>query len=471
MYCSRPLIHPLIFLSLLPVSLAATADKPTLAGGGVNPLSVVRIHDRVNYMVSLKFSDGKTVQQWRSVDCKQGKAQLLYWDLLNEEGLTKIRYYGNSYLRYAPAQDDKQMKAEDIRTVCQLPIKDARWERLSATSSAGFTDLVDINSIKRTGDILSVRMGYDLADIIWEPPYDAPLGLKIEHYFYNCKTQQGDAVAAMNIDSDGRITDSLITADIVRRRKSFEIDNKKSQRFEQLCQLKAGNTFKAKGHFVPADNKPASTLMGPSMPELSNNDPQWLAKFPLSAAIEHQAQSLIKPWAMPRFKQVRYTQVSALGKVNVQLDAQPDGYVRKLEDYGIWKVQRLTLANQLQLKFTMSTSSEATLLGQLQTDLRFPLVTGQRFQVRWDDIDSGKKVSFSGALRCEVTGEGDAHSLSPEFSGKYLLVECKETHKGQPDSSSKEAWLKDINVFVPVAEQINDKPESQVKLENVSVIR
>jgi len=257
----------------------------------------------------------------------------------------------------------------------------------------------------------------------------------------------------------------------VRRRKSFEIDNKKSQRFEQLCQLKAGNTFKAKGHFVPADNKPASTLMGPSMPELSNNDPQWLAKFPLSAAIEHQAQSLIKPWAMPRFKQVRYTQVSALGKVNVKLDAQPDGYVRKLEDYGIWKVQRLTLANQLQLKFTMSTSSEATLLGQLQTDLRFPLVTGQRFQVRWDDIDSGKKVSFSGALRCEVTGEGDAHSLSPEFSGKYLLVECKETHKGQPDSSSKEAWLKDINVFVPVAEQINDKPESQVKLENVSVIR
>ncbi|WP_233967307.1 hypothetical protein [Pectobacterium polaris] len=471
MYCLRPLIRPLIFLSLLPISLASAADKPTLESGGINPLSVVRINDRVNYMISLKFSDGKAVQQWRSVDCKQGKAQLLYWDLLNEEGLTKTRYYGNSYLRYAPAQDDKQMTAEDIRTVCQLPIQNAQWEKLSATSSIGFTDLVDINSIKRAGDILSVRMGYDSADISWEPPYDAPLGLKIEHYFYNCTTHKGDAVAAMNIDSEGRVTDSLITADIVRRKKNFEIDSKMSQRFEQLCQLKAGTTFKAQGHFVPADNKPASTLMGPSMPELNNNDPQWLTKFPLSAAIERQAQSLIKPWAMPRFKQIRYTQVSALGKINVQLDAQPDGYVRKLEDYGIWKVQRLMLANQLQLKFTMSISSETTLLDQLQTDLRFPLVTGQRYKARWDSIDSGKKTPVSGTLRCEVTGEGDAHSLAPEFSGKYLLVECKETHKGQHDSSSKAAWLKDLNVFVPVAEQLNDKPESKVNLENVSVIR
>ncbi|ELY5257663.1 TPA: hypothetical protein PXJ35_000380 [Yersinia enterocolitica] len=145
--------------------------------------------------------------------------------------------------------------------------------------------------------------------------------------------------------------------------------------------------------------------------------------------------------------------------------------MRRLEDYGIWKVQRLTLANLLQLKFGMSITSEATLLGQLQTDLHFPLVTGQRFQARRDDIYSNKQASSSGILRCEVTREGDAHNLSPAFSGKYLLVECTQTQKDQPDSSSKEAWLKDINIFVPVAHQVNDKPESQVMLENVSVIR
>lgn len=88
-----------------------------------------------------------------------------------------------------------------------------------------------------------------------------------------------------------------------------------------------------------------------------------------------------------------------------------------------------------------------------------------------DDIDSNKQASSSGILRCEVTREGYAHNLSPAFSGKYLLAECTQTQKYQPDSSSKGAWLKDINIFVPVAHQVNDKPESQVTLENVSVIR
>lgn len=470
MYCIRPLFRPLFILSLLPFSFVHAADKPVLTGSDTTPFSVTRINDRVNYMVSLNFNNGKTAQQWHSVDCKQGKAQLLYKDLLNDEGLTKARFYGDSYFRYAPAQDDKQMTAEDIRMVCQLPIKKARWERLSATDNVGITDLVDVNSIQRIDDILSVRMGYDFADINWEPPYDAPLGLKIEHYLYNCKTHQGGAVALMNFDSEGRVTDSIITADIMRRKKEFRVSTRKAPRFEQLCQLPAGKTFTAEGHFVPASNKPASTLSGPSMPDLSNNNPQWLNKFPLSAAIDHQAQLLIKPWALPRFKQVRYTEVSALGKIKVQLDAQPDGYIRKLEDYGNWTVQRLMLANQLQLKFTMSISSGSSLLNKLQTDLHFPLVTGQRYQVQWEDINSDKKITAT-ALRCDVTAEGDAHSIAPEFSGKYLLVECHAIREGELSSSDKQAWLQDLNVFVPVAMQAGDKPERLVTLENVSVTR
>lgn len=470
MDCVRPLMRPLFLLSLLPFSFVQAADKPALIGDGTNPLSITRSHGRVNYMMSLNFNNGKTVQQWHSVDCKQGEAQLLYKDLLNEEGLTKARFYGNSYLRYALAQDDKHMTAENIRKICQLPIKEARWERLSSTSTTGITDLVDVDSIQRNGNILSVRMGYDFADIIWERPYDAPLALKIEHYLYNCKTHQGDAVAAMNFDSEGRVTDSLITADIVRRKSSFKINAQMAQRFEQICQLPAGKMFAAEGHFVPAANKKASTLMGPTMPDLSNNNPQWLNKYLLSAGIEQQAQSLIKPWALPRFKQMRYTEASAFGKVKVQLDVQPDGYIRKLEECGIWTVQRLTLANQLQLKFAMSISSGASLLNKLQTDLHFPLVKGQRYQAQWDSIDADKKITAA-TLRCDVTEEGNANSIAPEFSGKYLLVECHEKNEGQRESSNKLAWLQEFNVFVPVAMQMADKPESSVKLENVSVIR
>ncbi len=93
MYVLRtPFNPPTFFLTLLPFSLVQAADNPVLNGGKTNPFSVTKIHDRVNYMVSLNFNNGKTAQQWRSVDCKHGTAQLLYKDLLNESGLTKARF-------------------------------------------------------------------------------------------------------------------------------------------------------------------------------------------------------------------------------------------------------------------------------------------------------------------------------------------------------------------------------------------
>jgi hypothetical protein len=93
MYRVRSLLRPLFILSLLPVSSVQAADAPTLAKSGIsiNPFSITRIHDRMNYMVSLNFDNGKATQQWYSVDCKQGKAQLLYKDLLNEQGLSQAR--------------------------------------------------------------------------------------------------------------------------------------------------------------------------------------------------------------------------------------------------------------------------------------------------------------------------------------------------------------------------------------------
>lgn len=38
MYCVRPLIRPLFFLTLLPFSLVQAADNPVLNGGKTNPL-------------------------------------------------------------------------------------------------------------------------------------------------------------------------------------------------------------------------------------------------------------------------------------------------------------------------------------------------------------------------------------------------------------------------------------------------
>ena len=118
----------------------------------------------------------------------------------------------------------------------------------------------------------------------------------------------------------------------------------------------------------------------------------------------------------------------------------------------------------------MSISHDISLLRKLQTDLQFPLVVGQQYQAQWESIDSKKEVITS-SIRCNVLSEGDAGSIASEFSGKYLLVQCDETHEGQQKISSKQAWLQDFNVFVPVTMQVGDRLESSVKLENINVIR
>lgn len=43
-------------------------------------------------------------------------------------------------------------------------------------------------------------------------------------------------------------------------------------------------------------------------------------------------------------------------------------------------------------------------------------------------------------------------------------------NEGQPNSSTKLAWLLDFNISVPISMQLADQPERQVKQEHVNVI-
>ena len=471
MFSNRLLTPCLLGLSLLMGSNAYAASKATVTQTSIHPFSIVRLHDRVSYMVSVSYRDGKKVQRWQAADCREKRGKQLYWDLLNDKGLTTSRYYGQSYLRYAPAQEESNISQADLLKVCDLAKASPVWEKVSPTNAEGMTNLIDVASFHYIGKVLSVRLGYDFADIIWEPPYDAPLGLKIEHYLYNCESHQGAVVAALNINPEGYVTDSLIADDLIRRKKDFPANAEMTTRFEQICQLPAGKKYKALGKFTSATHKKPSPYRGPQMPDLSNNDPEWLQKYALSDELNHSVQALIKPWALPLFKQIRYKQISESDSITVQLDAQPDGYIRKLEEYSIWNVQRVTAANIFQLKFAMSIGTKPFITKDLKTDLHFPLVAGQHFQASWHNEEFMAKTGTLAHLRCEVKNGDQARNIAPVFSGRYLVVECDQTQQGQPPSHSKDAWLQDYHVLVPLTEQLGDKPEHPVNLVNVSLVK
>jgi len=435
-------------------------------------LNALRINDRLNVMVALAGKSGGAMQVWQAYDCKSLSAQALYRNFLNNKGVTTARFYGSEFGRYLPPQPGPNQDPETLKRICSLPEKAAVWEKIEPTNRFGATALVDVASLKRSGDELQVRFGYDYATRDFDPPYDAPFAFKVENYRFNCQTQALAPVSMMDVDDKGYVTDSLDGVDIARRKDDFPLTSLMKQTFTRLCASTDLNSFRALGRFTSAPHKSFSRDAHTILPALSDNPASVMAALPLDKGLEQQVHQLIAPWALPRFRQLSWVENSSSGKVAVRIDVDEQGYLRKLENYGIWKVQRLTLGNLIQLKFAMSIASQPSRLEALTTTLRFPLVAGQTFSV---DANLVARAPSSEERRtrqqCSVLAGGEAHSISPAFSGRYLQVACHSEGDGQKTVETRDAWLEDLRVLVPLASKLGSAPWQDTRLEQVALTR
>ncbi|MBS6435943.1 MULTISPECIES: hypothetical protein [Pantoea] len=435
-------------------------------------LNALRINDRLNVMVALAGKSGGAMQVWQAYDCKSLTAEALYRNFLDNRGVTTARFYGSEFGRYTPPQPGPNQDPETLKRICSLPEKAVVWEKIAPTNRFGSTALVDVASLKRSGDELQVRFGYDYATRDFDPPYDAPYAFKVENYRFNCQTQAFAPVSMMDVDDKGYVTDSLDSGDIADRKASFPLTPLMKQTFTRLCATADLQRFRALGRFVSAAHKAVSRDARAILPALSDNPASVMAALPLDKGLEQQVHQLIAPWAVPRFRQLNWVENSPSGKVAVRIDVDEHGYLRKLENYGIWKVQRLTLGNLLQLKFAMSIASQPSRLEALKTTLRFPLVAGQTFTV---DTDLVARAPSSDVRRtrqqCSVQAGGEAQRINPAFSGRYLQVACRSEGDGQKTDETRDAWLEDLRVLVPLASKLGSAPWQDTRLEQVAITR
>ncbi len=405
-------------------------------------LNALRINDRLNVMVALAGKSGGAMQVWQAYDCKTLSAEALYRNLLDARGMTTARFYGSEFGRYTPPQPGPNQDPETLKRICSLPEKAVVWEKIEPTNRFGATALVDVASLKRSGDELQVRLGYDYATKDFDPPYDAPYAFKVENYRFNCQTQALAPVSMMDVDDKGYVTDSLDSGDIADRKASFPLTPLMKQTFTRLCATADLQRFRALGRFVSATHKAVSRNASNMLPDLSENPASVLAALPLDKGLEQQVHQLIAPWALPRFRQLN------------------------------WKVQRLTLGNLIQLKFAMSIASQPSRLEALKTTLRFPLVAGQTFTV---DADLVERAPSSDVRRtrqqCSVQAGGEAQSINPAFSGRYLQVACRSEGDGQKTVETRDAWLEDLRVLAPLASKLGSAPWQDTRLEQVAIIR
>lgn len=466
---------------LLPILLAAAisaqaVDLPETHGkkivsNTVNPLLMLRVNDRISAMNQVVFDDGQHINRWDGFDCTTNKAVKLYWEMLDDKEVVMRRFYGDSYNRYA--EPKPQSELDDVaKNLCQAPrLHNPSWVYIEKKSKYDTPILVDTASVLRVNKVLIAKIGFEYSEITFDPPYDAPYDMKIEVHGYNCETQHDVVMAGLDITPEGYVSDSLTGKAAQRRAEDFTSTPATTAAFKQLCAMSAPSAFKGEGVYVPSTKKKSVSSLGRMLPDFSNNSSQWVAQFPLAADIEKQALQIVNPWARPRFKKLTWNmQWSDNDVVPMQLDVQPDGLMLLLENYKMFKAQRLTLGNLGQLKGAISLSYTPTVISELHTNLRFPLHQGQTFT--FDTVapktDKDEKNTVINR-RCEVTGSDDARQVSSALSGRYWKVACEIESDGVTQKETL-AWLSDLNVFMPLTQWVKGK-EIPVNVTNVEVTR
>lgn len=448
----------LLLAAAIAAPASASAQPKTVKSVWINPFMMMRLHNQINMVTNLTFSDDRQVQRWSAIDCTQRQAYRLYWDLLDKEGLTEHRFYGDNLARYAPPQPSPETTPQQIAQFCDSQLKEAEWVYVEKKNRWDVPTLIDRANIVRAGENLVVRVGFGYDKISWDPPYDAPYNFKIEVHLYHCGNRQDKVVGALDVDPQGRVTDGLIDKAAIRRADSFENTPATIATFNAICQLTSPGDFQGLGRYVSKKAPVNDALLKPMLPQFGDNSTQWLAQFPLDTALTAQAQNLIKNWAMPKFRRLRWAESDASGdKVNYILDARPDGLLVRLEDYRLFKGQRIMLANDIQLQSALSISHEPNQTRSLETTLRFPFYQGQRYVTTVVNGDLGEEKKLNRLTeRCTVMEKGDAHALNAALSGSYWRVSCEQDN-GEGTIATESAFFNDLNIFLPLKRSVKGK--------------
>ena len=206
------------------------------------------------------------------------------------------------------------------------------------------------------------------------------------------------------------------------------------------------------------------------MPDFTDNAPEWMSQFSLSAELQEQRDALVKS-TEPRFSRITWSETVPDGRtVNIILDSQPDGLVRRLEDDGACKVQRVMIANEIPLLTAIDLTTAPIILQMLKTNLSFPLQQDQRYRLQ--SVSAGKTSNWLSLndIMYKVTGSGDASELNPALRGKYWRLECKEMSHANIGIKSTVAWLDDLQIFMHL-DRIFDGEVKRFDWHNLKIIR
>lgn len=206
------------------------------------------------------------------------------------------------------------------------------------------------------------------------------------------------------------------------------------------------------------------------MPDFTGNTAEWISQFTLPAEVEEQATALRKG-IEPRFSRITWSETLPDGRtVDMTLDSQSDGLVRRLEDDGVCKVQRIMIANEIPLVTAIDLTTAPIILQMLKTNLSFPLQQDQRYRLQFVGAGKTSKWLSLSDILYKVTGSGESSELNPSLSGQYWRMESKEMSRADIGIKSTVVWLDDLQIFMHLDRTFDGKVQ-RFDWQNLNVIR
>ena len=466
-----------LVLTLLPASVyAVQANSVTDIHWDKD--NIVRVGESINTVYRIAMADGSSNHLWLNVDCATQEKTLLYMNLQLPGG-KKIRAYGgNSFARYIPGvpfepDADSPLGTDPALDICQQKVPQTHWVALSGADKAGDQRFLDVNNSHREGNILTLRLATDYAQIHREDEYAAPYDFKISQMQVNCSHHQARVERTFSLNNQF-VTDDSTTPDT----PFTPLPSPLAASVQTLCSMKDISHFTGNGPRVERQKTAADAPL--VIPDFENNDPSALAHFPLPVALNDVIQqALTGENAAPTFSRLTFTQVwpgSDDSHAVTRIDHLPDGSTLTLDTLMLKGVtfysQYQRLFNIVNLKEWDSMQNSPLIAQSVETNFSAAPVVGQQY--RWKTVLKNEKDTGSTKTKSQVclveTQWHDASMLNEKFPGRYIELSCTDDRGDGRAMSSDYAWLENLRIFIRIGYQ-EEGQKKRFTFKDVAIIR
>lgn len=382
-----------------------------------------------------------------AVSCDENKAFILYQTYPE-------RKYPNGKALYASPQVANITLTNRLKAMPEISAAcNARSDLRVFSQEEGHDLVIDINGIQRRGSEIQLWLGYDYSGFAFDPPYDAPYGMKFENYQLSCATQKSIQYAGYDIDEKSHVTDGLVSLFAEPENVSESDSTDLYKVFSYLCQNKASPETLAP-FSIRKKSFPDTKTLAAIPPNVLNTIALLDLKKPAKElkGFETKGTATYKNQSSDLQEAYKFRKIPTNGIWHSTLFG--NGYTA--EDYSFLGLIKLSSASQyLQSRSSASSTTSDLVLEGDWKNMPIGMPIGYRIKSKNMSSMVGTFGDDWVAFTCQIDEQIKAEKLNPRLTGEAKKFSCRNP-ADQYKRVATNFYLVDYGIFFRQGDSKND---------------